>query len=384
MRKAHYSRESLLKYILDDINDNKCRVLLFNDSTSFKINRIIKDLILVLPEEGRYKYNHFGCSCQKDVAEVVNDIEKKFNTDSSGLFFVNDSTGRIDSYLCKITSKIDSPKWYSVSVDSCLGAPDISSIVQSIEMNNDSLNFPLGREIAKEYAEIFWKADAVDFNLDNPFEVGKNRSPFYIYAELLTGYPQLRDRLLDDFKTIAQDLEYDIIAGGETRGIPLSSIFGDRLKVPAAYVRKEMKKNMRSRIECMKEYDINHAKVLFVSDTISYSDSTLDFIKGIRKTGGTVKDCIVVFDRLQGAKERLKEQNINLISLTDIDALIDVGLEEGYISIPEFSGVSLYRRDEKQWHKRRGFEYHEPVNPKKHYLIPETNNVNHRRFLDVG
>lgn len=377
MTKPGYTRDSLLKCVLQDVYDDKCKVLIFNDSTSLKIRRIIEDLRQMIPEGSNYSKNQYMMCHGEDAEATVAEIDKRTDGNRLPLLIVNDPKRLMHAY------SHEKDGWYTVSVDACIGSPDISSIVKGIEEENNLIDLPMTREVANEYAKILWDMDGADFTLDKPFEVGKNRSPFYIYAELFMGYPELRDKVLDDFAGIAEGLEYDIIASGETRGIPFAQGLAKMLDVPFLYVRKHMKKNNRSRIECMREADVKNKRVLFVSDTIGYGDSTLDFADGIRDIGGTVKDCIVVFDRLQGAKERLKDKHIDLYPLTNTDTLINVGIEEGYISIPEFSEVSLYQRDEEEWHIRNGFEYHKPAKPQKHYLTHKTGNVNHRRFLDA-
>jgi len=358
MRKPSYTKESLIKCLLSDIEENKCRMMFFNDSTSFKIKEFIEAIRQKIPEESKYKRNgSLMCNNIDSPEKQIEDVEKTMQEKNFELMFINDPNGRVYSNLSEINLSRKFSGLYSVAVNACIGTPDIDSIVGNIEEKNNSGNFPLSREMAREYAEILWHSEAVDFTLEDPFYVGENRSPFYIYSEMMIGHPRIRNKLLDDLVSIAGKLEYDIIAGGETRSMPFSSHLAERLSAREIFVRKKIKKNMRSRIECLPENYVRDETVLFVSDTIGYGDTTFDFINAIRKAGGSVKDCIVICDRLQNASQKYKKSNINLIALTNVDSLIDVGVEKGYISVPEFSEIMKYRNNEEEWHKRRGFSY---------------------------
>ena len=358
MKKPSYTKESLLNCLLSDIEENKCRMMFFNDSTSFKIKEFIENLRERIPEESKYRSNgYLMCNSIDSPEKQIENIEKNMQEKDLQLMLINDSNGKVYSNFAEINLSQKFPGLYSVAVNACIGTPDIDSIVGEAEEYNAPLNFPFQREMAREYAEILWDSEAIDFTLEEPFFVGKNRSPFYIYSEMMIGHPRIRNKLLDDLVSIAGNLEYDIIAGGETRSMPFSSHLAERLSAKEIFVRKNIKKNMRSRIECLPENYVRDEKVLFVSDTIGYGDTTLDFINAIHQAGGSVKNCIVICDRLQNASQKFQKSNINLIALTDVDALIDVGVEKEYISVPEFSEIMQYRNNEEEWHKKRGFSY---------------------------
>ena len=358
MRKPSYTKESLIGCLLSDIEENKCRIMFFNDSASFKIKEFIEEIRQKIPEESKYKHNgYLMCNNIDSPEKQIEDIEKTMQEKDFELMFVNDPNSIVYSNLVEINLSRKFSGLCSVAINACIGTPDIDSIVEKVEKENYSSNFPIQRDMAREYAEILWHSEAIDFTLEDPFYVGKNRSPFYIYSEMMIGHPRIRNKLLDDLVSIAENLEYDIIAGGETRSMPFSSHLSERLSAREIFVRKNIKKNMRSRIECLPENYLRDEKVLFISDTIGYGDTTLDFINVIRNVGGSVKNCIVICDRLQNASKKFQKTNINLIALTNIDTLIDVGVEKGYISVPEFSEIMKYRNNEEEWHKRRGFCY---------------------------
>ena len=97
--------------------------------------------------------------------------------------------------------------------------------------------------IAEETAKMLLEVGAVLFNADKPFNFTSGwASPVYTDMRKLIAFPRLRTALLDfAVKTIQREIGYesfDIIAGGETAGIPFAAWISDRLALPMQYVRK--------------------------------------------------------------------------------------------------------------------------------------------------
>ena len=84
------------------------------------------------------------------------------------------------------------------------------------------------------------------FNAEKPFIFTSGwASPVYTDMRKLIAFPRLRTALLDfAVTTIQREIGYeslDIIAGGETAGIPFAAWISDRLALPMQYVRKKPK-----------------------------------------------------------------------------------------------------------------------------------------------
>ena len=100
--------------------------------------------------------------------------------------------------------------------------------------------------IAEETAKMLLEVGAVLFNAEKPFIFTSGwASPVYTDMRKLIAFPRLRTVLLDfAVKTIQREIGYeslDIIAGGETAGIPFAAWISDRLGLPMQYVRKKPK-----------------------------------------------------------------------------------------------------------------------------------------------
>ena len=90
------------------------------------------------------------------------------------------------------------------------------------------------------------EVEAILFNAEKPFIFTSGwASPVYTDMRKLISYPRLRARLIDfAATTIEREIGYerlDVIAGGETAGIPYAAWLADRLMLPMQYIRKKPK-----------------------------------------------------------------------------------------------------------------------------------------------
>ncbi len=99
---------------------------------------------------------------------------------------------------------------------------------------------------AEETAKALIEVQAVFVNTRKPFITTAGwASPVYIDMRRIIGFPRLRRRLIDfATRAIERDIGYeslDVVAGGETAGIPFAAWIADSLMLPMQYVRKKPK-----------------------------------------------------------------------------------------------------------------------------------------------
>src|SRR5207247_1778752 len=100
--------------------------------------------------------------------------------------------------------------------------------------------------IAETTAKMLLEVKAVLFFQDRPFVFTSGwASPVYIDCRKLIFYPRIRAQLVDfAVTTLARDVgfeQFDVVAGGETAGIPYAAWLAERLGLPMQYVRKKPK-----------------------------------------------------------------------------------------------------------------------------------------------
>jgi orotate phosphoribosyltransferase len=197
-----------------------------------------------------------------------------------------------------------------------------------------------------------WQLGAVKVDLANPFKLTSgNYSPIYINCRHLISSPAFCDLFSAAARILceADRVEFDVVAGGETAGIPFAAFLARGFGKPMVYVRKQAKSHgTESQIEGVLR---PARRVLLVEDLITDAGSKQAFIAAIRRVGAVVEDAVVVFDRLQGGREALQKDGVRLHALSDMNIALSVGEEAGAVSSEATSVVRLYLKDPREWHK---------------------------------
>ena len=152
--------------------------------------------------------------------------------------------------------------------------------------------------IAETTARMLLEVKAVLFYEDKPFTFTSGwASPVYIDCRKLISYPEARSKIMQHaLKTIDREIGWnkiDVVAGGETAGIPFAAFLAALAKKPMIYVRKQPKGFGRM---AQIEGDLKSGKrVLLVEDLATDGGSKLVFIEAIKKAEAKVTDCFVIF-----------------------------------------------------------------------------------------
>ena len=203
-----------------------------------------------------------------------------------------------------------------------------------------------------------WQLGGVKVNLGEPFKLTSgNYSPIYLNCRKLISSAAFADLFAAAARMICEagGVRFDIVAGGETAGIPFAAFLARTFGKPMIYVRKAAKEHgVLSLIEGVLA---EKARVLLVEDLITDAGSKLHFISGITDTGGIVEDVLVFFDRQQGGREALKVRGIRLHSITDMSMVLEVAEAEQILSSDEFKTVREYLRSPADWHEQKGLAF---------------------------
>lgn len=162
-----------------------------------------------------------------------------------------------------------------------------------------------------DLSRILHKIGAIKFGT---FKLTSGRiSPYYIDLRVVPSFPEALQQVSVIYvKLIETELgtqNFERIAGIATAGIPFASLVAYRVKKPFLYIRRRTKMHGRERrIEGM---IMPGDRVLLVDDLITTGLSLRKAAKAIRAEGGVVSDALVLLDREEGGKERLKKDNIN-------------------------------------------------------------------------
>lgn len=212
---------------------------------------------------------------------------------------------------------------------------------------------------ARATARILLDIRAVNFRPEDPYVHTSGRlSPSYIDCRRIIAFPDERREitrmaagLLD--REIGRDA-VDVIAGGETAGIPFAAWLAATTDKPMVYVRKKPKGFARmAQIEGALD---EGARVLLVEDLATDAGSKIAFCEALRAAGAVVTDCFVVFNYgiFAARTDRLAEIGVRLHGLaTWWDVLAEARRGEDFPA-DALDEVEAYLKDPEGWSAARG------------------------------
>jgi len=203
-----------------------------------------------------------------------------------------------------------------------------------------------------------WDNGAVKFNTKSPFQLASgNYSPIYINCRQVLSDIAFMGLFTSSARIILQiaGVKSDVIAGGETAGIPLSAYLAQHYALPMMYVRK--KKKGYGLANLVEGGDPTGKHVLLVEDLITDGGSKVHFIESIRAAGGVIEEALVLFDRQQGGEKLLRSIGVRLHSIIDLNSTINVAKEYDIMFENDLISLNNYLNNPEDWHDVRGLKY---------------------------
>lgn len=213
--------------------------------------------------------------------------------------------------------------------------------------------------IAETTAKMLLEVKAVLFSQDKPFIFTSGwASPVYIDCRKLIFYPRIRNQLVDfAAATLARDAGYeqfDVVAGGETAGIPYAAWIAERLGLPMQYVRKKPKGFGRN---AQIEGDVREgARTLLVEDLTTDGRSKINFCQALRNAGAVVEHVYVNFyyDIFPESKKILGDLGVRLHHLATWWDVLAVVRSTGYLPPAQADEVEKFLRAPAPWSAAHG------------------------------
>lgn len=144
-------------------------------------------------------------------------------------------------------------------------------------------------------------------------------------------------------------LEKAVITGGETRDLPFSIPVAKKLGRPHLIIRKEQKGHGLGGNFAggeIKEGDY----AIHVADLLTQGTSAKKWVYAIRNSGGQIELYFVVFDRLQGGTQKLRDMRVYALSLSQMnDKFSNIGIDEKFVSKENYAEVPPYLHDPDTW-----------------------------------
>lgn len=194
---------------------------------------------------------------------------------------------------------------------------------------------------------------AVRLQPDSPFTWSSGwKSPIYCDNRVTLAYPEVRTFIKNALADAIRDRFPDVeaIAGVATAGIPQGVLVADVLDLPYCYVRPEPKAHgMGKQIEGQ----LNEGqKVVVIEDLISTGGSSLKVVDALRKAGAEVLGMAAIFTYgFPLADQNFAERNVELLCLSNYDALLKEAQTLNYIPADALDSLSNWRQNPAEWGK---------------------------------
>lgn len=203
------------------------------------------------------------------------------------------------------------------------------------------------QEIAKSVAKALLDIKAVFLRPEEPFTWASGiKSPIYCDNRLILSNPEARKVVENAIAaTVAREYpEAESLMGTSTAGIAHAAIAAWILDRPMGYVRGSAKDHGRNnRIEGKLEPG---TKVVVIEDLISTAGSCIDVVDTLREAGAEVLGVVSIFTYgMQKGLDRLAAANVKNISLSNLDTLLDVAVEENYITPAAKEAITTFRNN---------------------------------------
>ena len=201
--------------------------------------------------------------------------------------------------------------------------------------------------IKKTVAEGLLKIGAVFLRPEQPFTWASGiKSPIYCDNRLTLSAPEVRTKVEEGLVALVKEQfpECEVLMGTATAGIAHAAIMAHISGLPMGYVRSGAKDHGRAnRIEGKLE---KGQKVVVVEDLISTAKSSLEVVDALREEGADVIGMVSIFTYgMKAAKEKLAAAGVKAASLCDLDELLEVAVDEGYIPAAAKTGILAFRDD---------------------------------------
>lgn len=222
-----------------------------------------------------------------------------------------------------------------------------------------SLSTEIRKKMAHDTARALIETKSVLFNPKEPYTLKSGRkSPCYIDCRRLISFVRERDTLMDHAaRLLSADIgaeNLDLMAGGETAGIPYGAYISDRMQKPMVYVRKEPKGYGRmAQIEGYMPEAVDGKKpnVILIEDLQTDGGSKEIFIKALRDAGAVVEHAFVVFHYgiFPQSEENMKKAGVQLHALATWWDVLEVAKEHDYFDADTLASVEAFLHNPLEW-----------------------------------
>ena len=205
--------------------------------------------------------------------------------------------------------------------------------------------------LAHTIAHDLLSIGAVFLRPDDPFTWASGiKSPIYCDNRLTLTAPEVRNDVENALADVIKEKypDVDVLMGTSTAGIAHAAIVGHIMGLPMGYVRSGSKDHGRqNQIEGKL---LPGQKVVVVEDLISTGGSSLKAVEALRAHGCEVIGMVASYTYgFPVAEEAFAAAKVELTTLTNYEAVVEVALSTGYIKEEHVPMLAEWRKDPAHW-----------------------------------
>lgn len=198
---------------------------------------------------------------------------------------------------------------------------------------------------AQAVARELLRIGAVFLRPDEPFTWASGiKSPIYCDNRLILTNPPARKVVENAIADAVRRLypQAQALMGTSTAGIAHAAIAADILGLPMGYVRGSAKDHGRAnRIEGRVD---KGERVVVIEDLISTAGSCIEVVEALREAGAEVLGVVSIFTYgLRKGIRRLAAAGVENHSLSNLDTLVRVAVQDGYITEQDMQTITDFR-----------------------------------------
>lgn len=199
----------------------------------------------------------------------------------------------------------------------------------------------------KYFAKALINANGFCLYKDVPFvSVSGLKEPFFQDHRLLYSIPEVRSAIANGMvRLILENYQLpDAIVGVAIGALPLATLVADKLDLPLAYVRPAIKDHGRRKL--VEGVVPEGSKAVIVEDVIIKGTSAINTYRAITAQKASVLGIVSIYNQKMDAMvKNLSEVNLKNHSLYDIDVLLEVSQEVGYLTQERYDEIIAWRKD---------------------------------------
>ena len=195
---------------------------------------------------------------------------------------------------------------------------------------------------------------SVKFSFENHFTLTSGlKSPVYVDCRKIISFLDEREFIMNEALNyfVKNKIKFDLVAGGETAGIPYAAIISEKIKKPMVYIRKKPKGfGQNQQIEGnFKEKE----KAILIEDLATDGGSKVVFVEAMRKAGLIVNDIFVIFyyDIFNLENSVLSKLNVNIHSLCTWKDIISVIEKKNFYKENDIKNLKKFLSNPDDWRK---------------------------------